>query len=45
MYTAAKPKATPITELVHIVIARCVPHLTIMTILEGEHKVLTRPIK
>ena len=45
MYTATKPKATPVTELVHIVIARRVPHLTIMTVLEGEHKVLTRPIK
>ena len=45
MYTATKPKATPVTELVHAVIARRVPYLTIMTVLEGENKVLARPIK
>ena len=45
MYTTTKAKATPIAELVHTVIARCVPHLTLIAILESEHKVLSRPVE
>ena len=45
MDSTTKAEASPVAELVHIVIARRIPHLTVMAALESENKVLSRPVE
>ena len=41
MNTTSETEACTIAELVHLVITSSVPHLTLVTIFEGENEVLT----
>ena len=45
MDTTSKTKACPVTELVHLVVPSCTPHLTLVTIFESENEVLTCPVE
>ena len=45
MDTTSETEARPITELVHLVVTSCIPHLTMVSIFESENEVLTCPVE